>query len=79
MSIQGTPAVLTERILTVVGEGAWSPAEVTNAVLGVAGCDRSDILDTLWDLVDTGDLVYGTRNGQPSFRAATAGSIRLSA
>lgn len=70
MSIQGTPADLTARILTAVEDGAWTPTEVTGAVLGVAGCDRSDIIDTLWDLVDTGDLVYRTHRGQPSFRAA---------
>jgi len=63
------PATLTEAVLAAVGNGAWSPCEVLEAVAD-QHADRCDVMATLWDLVDAGSLVYDARLGYPAFRVA---------
>lgn len=67
MTIQCSPAELNTRITDAVEHGAWTPAQVTAAV-GQTRATRSDIVDTLWALVEGGRLVAGHHNGQFGFR-----------
>lgn len=68
MTIQASPAELTELVLSAVTEGAWTPADVTATVTCECRADRSDVVATLWDLVESGDLVCCHHHGQFGFR-----------
>jgi hypothetical protein len=63
------PARLTEAVLTAVEEGAWSPADIV-ATVADQHADRSDVMATLWDLVDAGVLTYVPDVAYPAFRRA---------
>lgn len=69
MSIQATPAELTERVLSAVADGAWTPADVTATVTSEFPAGRSDVVATLWDLVDAGEVECCHHHGQFGFRA----------
>lgn len=68
MTILATPADLTFRVLAAVADGAWTPADVTATVTSELRADRSDVVATLWDLVESGDLTCTHDNGQFGFR-----------
>ena len=70
MTIKASPAELTERVMRAVAEGAWTPADVTATVTSEFRADRSDVVATLWDLVESGEVVCTHHNGQFGFRAA---------
>jgi hypothetical protein len=70
MTTRTIPAELTDRVRTAVAEGAWTPADVTATVTSECRADRSDVVATLWDLVDTGELVCCHHHGQFGFRTA---------
>ncbi len=69
MTTQAPPAQLTERVLAAVADGAWTPADVTATVTSEFRAARSDVVATLWDLVETGDLACCHHHGQFGFRA----------
>lgn len=68
MNMQATPAVLTNHVLEAVAHGDWTPAEVTATVTSEIPTDRSDVMATLWGLVETGDLTCCDCHGQLAFR-----------
>jgi hypothetical protein len=72
MTLQATPAELTDSVLTAVADGAWSPTDVAATVTAEVRAGRSDVVATLWDLVDEGVLVYDAGVGMPGFRVATS-------
>ncbi len=63
------PATVTEAVIVAVGNGAWSPVEILAAVAD-QHADRCDVMATVWDLVDSGSLVYVAGLGHPAFRIA---------
>ena len=69
MSIQAAPAELTHRVLSAVADGAWTPSDVTATVTSEFRAGRSDVLATLWDLVDAGELTCCHHHDQFGFRA----------
>lgn len=68
MTIQANPAELTNAVLDAVTHGDWTPAEVAATVISEVRAERSDVVATLWDLVDTGDLTCCDCHGQLGFR-----------
>lgn len=71
MPVLATTADLTFRVLATVADGAWTPADVTAAVTSELRADRSDVVATLWDLVESGDLTCTHDNGQFGFRVVS--------
>lgn len=69
MTILAAPAELTDRVLAAVADGAWTPADVSATVLCEVPATRSDVVATLWDLVDAGELVCCHHHDQFGFRA----------
>jgi hypothetical protein len=70
MTLQATPAVLTASVLDAVADGAWAPGDVAATVTSHVRADRSDVVATLWDLVEEGALVYDRGAPSPGFRVA---------
>lgn len=68
MTTMALPADLTAHVRDAVAHGDWTPAEVTATVTSELRTDRSDVLATLWDLVEAGDLVCCDCHGQLAFR-----------
>jgi hypothetical protein len=71
MTLQATPAELTESVLDAVHDGAWAPVDVAATVTAHVRADRSHVLATLWDLVEEGTLVYDRHAPSPGFRVAS--------
>lgn len=69
MTLSTTPAELTASVLSAVTDGAWSPGDVAATVTAEVRAGRSDVVATLWDLVDAGMLVYDGNAASPGFRA----------
>ncbi|QNN54349.1 hypothetical protein [Nocardioides mesophilus] len=68
MTLQTTPAQLTSSVLDAVADGAWSAGDVAATVTAQVRAGRSDVVATLWDLVDQGALVYDASAAEPGFR-----------
>ena len=68
MTLHATPALLTRSVLTAVQDGAWSPGDVAATVTAEVRAGRSEVIATLWDLVDAGQVVYAS-TPVPAFRA----------
>ena len=70
MTLQPTPAELTTSVLTAVLDGAWTSSDVAATVTAETQAPRSEVIATLWDLVDAGAVVYDGHAAVPGFRAA---------
>jgi len=70
MTMQATPATLTTHVLDAVANGDWTPTEVTATVTSEVRTDRSEVVATLWTLVDSGELRRCDCYGQLGFRLA---------
>jgi hypothetical protein len=68
MPILASPADLTFRVLAAVADGAWTSADVTATVTSELRAERCDVVATLWDLVESGDLTCTHDNRQFGFR-----------
>jgi len=64
------PDALKAAVHTAVIEGAWSSADVVASVASDSIADRTQIVATLWDLVDEGVLHYDTTTDFPGFHPA---------
>lgn len=71
MTVQATPALLNSLVLDAVAHGEWTPAEVTAAVASEVRADRSEVVATLWTLVESGELRRWDCYGQLGFRLAS--------
>ncbi len=65
------PGTLTTRVLDAVAHGDWTPTEVTATVISEVRTDRSDVMATLWTLVEAGVLSCCDWHGQLGFRLAS--------
>ena len=71
MTMQAAPAERSDRVLDAVAHGAWTPADVNATVTSELRADRSDVLATLWDLVDAGELTCCRHHDQFGFRTTS--------
>lgn len=70
MSTWASPAVLTTHVRDAVAHGDWTPCEVATTVMSAVPTDRSDVVATLWALVEAGELTYCDCHGHLAFRLA---------
>ena len=68
--VQNNPGELRSLVYDVVAEGAWTTADVVASVASDFAGDRTDVVATLWDLVDDGALRYDCAAQFPGFRPA---------
>ncbi len=62
-----TSPSLHHEVIAAVGDGAWTASEVASTLDVSLGATHSQIVATLWDLVDEGAAIPVTHGVEPEF------------
>lgn len=67
---QVLPRTIRSSVHSAVRNGAWGAADVVRTVSADTAATRPEVIATLWDLVDEGQLEYSGTSPFPVFRPA---------